>query len=156
MLLKFRNAGLEIRDVVNADGTIDQVPALNLEGEPILDENGNPTYRNKTEIYMNADQFVFSIAGNPAMKLSGLFDKETGKVDNIYLDVNGWVKAYGLEIWGERSEWQNGNRVIIPGTHQMNAKIDSNGNIYGWDAYLIMLICRMLMFRVLLRQIQEE
>lgn len=136
VLLKFRNAGLEIRDVVNADGTIDQVPALNLEGEPILDENGNPTYRNKTEIYMNADQFVFSIAGNPAMKLSGLFDKETGKVDNIYLDVNGWVKAYGLEIWGERSEWQNGNRVIIPGTHQMNAKIDSNGNIYGWDAYL--------------------
>lgn len=136
VLLKFRNAGLEIRDVVNTDGTIDQVPALNLEGEPILDENGNPTYRNKTEIYMNADQFVFSIAGNPAMKLSGLFDKETGKVDNIYLDVNGWVKAYELEIWGERSEWQNGNRVIIPGTHQMNAKIDSNGNIYGWDAYL--------------------
>lgn len=136
VLLKFRNAGLEIRDVVNADGTIDQVPALNLEGEPILDENGNPTYRNKTEIYMNADQFVFSIAGNPAMKLSGLFDKDTGKVDNIYLDVNGWVKAYGLEIWGERSEWQNGERVMIPGTHQMNAKIDSNGNIYGWDAYL--------------------
>lgn len=136
VLLKFRNAGLEIRDVVNEDGTIDQVPALNLEGEPILDENGNPTYRNKTEIYMNADQFVFSIAGNPAMKLSGLFDKDTGKVDNIYLDVNGWVKAYGLEIWGERSEWQNGERVMIPGTHQMNAKIDSNGNIYGWDAYL--------------------
>lgn len=136
ILLKFRNAGLEIRDVVNEDGTIDQVPALNLEGEPILDENGNPTYRNKTEIYMNADQFVFSIAGNPAMKLSGLFDKETGKVDNIYLDVNGWVKAYGLEIWGERSEWKNGNRVPVPGTHQINAKIDSNGNIYGQDAYL--------------------
>ena len=136
VLLKFRNAGLEIRDVVNEDGTVDQVPVLNLEGEPILDENGNPTYRNKTEIYMNADQFVFSIAGNPAMKLSGLFDKETGKVDNIYLDVNGWVKAYGLEIWGERSEWQNGNRVLVPGTHQMNAKIDSNGNIYGQDAYL--------------------
>lgn len=136
ILLKFRNAGLEIRDVVNEDGTIDQVPALNLEGEPILDENGNPTYRNKTEIYMNADQFVFSIAGNPAMKLSGLFDKETGKVDNIYLDVNGWVKAYGLEIWGERSEWrEDGTREPIPGTHQMNAKIDSNGNIYGWDAY---------------------
>lgn len=135
ILLKFRNAGLEIRDVVNADGTIDQVPALNLEGEPILDENGNPTYRNKTEIYMNADQFVFSIAGNPAMKLSGLFSDD-GKVNNIYLDVNGWVKAYGLEIWGERSEWrEDGTREPIPGTHQMNAKIDSNGNIYGWDAY---------------------
>jgi hypothetical protein len=135
ILLKFRNAGLEIRDVVNADGTIDQVPALNLEGEPILDENGNPTYRNKTEIYMNADQFVFSIAGNPAMKLSRLFSDD-GKVNNIYLDVNGWVKAYGLEIWGEQSEWrEDGTRVPIPGTHQMNAKIDSNGNIYGWDAY---------------------
>ena len=135
ILLKFRNAGLEIRDVVNADGTIDQVPALNLEGEPILDENGNPTYRNKTEIYMNADQFVFSIAGNPAMKLSGLFSDD-GKVNNIYLDVNGWVKAYGLEIWGEQSEWrEDGTRVPIPGTHRMNAKIDSNGNIYGWDAY---------------------
>lgn len=135
ILLKFRNAGLEIRDVVNEDGTIDQVPALNLEGEPILDENGNPTYRNKTEIYMNADQFVFSIAGNPAMKLSGLFSDD-GKVNNIYLDVNGWVKAYGLEIWGERSEWrEDGTREPIPGTHQMNAKIDSNGNIYGWDAY---------------------
>lgn len=135
ILLKFRNAGLEIRDVVNEDGTIDQVPALNLEGEPILDENGNPTYRNKTEIYMNADQFVFSIAGNPAMKLSGLFSDD-GKVNNIYLDVNGWVKAYGLEIWGEQSEWrEDGTRVPIPGTHQMNAKIDSNGNIYGWDAY---------------------
>lgn len=135
ILLKFRNAGLEIRDVVNEDGTIDQVPALNLEGEPILDENGNPTYRNKTEIYMNADQFVFSIAGNPAMKLSGLFSDD-GKVNNIYLDVNGWVKAYGLEIWGEQSEWrEDGTRVLIPGTYQMNAKIDSNGNIYGWDAY---------------------
>lgn len=135
ILLKFRNAGLEIRDVVNEDGTIDQVPALNLEGEPILDENGNPTYRNKTEIYMNADQFVFSIAGNPAMKLSGLFS-EDGKVNNIYLDVNGWVKAYGLEIWGEKSEWrEDGTREPIPGTHQMNAKINSNGNIYGWDAY---------------------
>lgn len=135
ILLKFRNAGLEIRDVVNEDGTIDQVPALNLEGEPILDENGNPTYRNKTEIYMNADQFVFSIAGNPAMKLSGLFS-EDGKVNNIYLDINGWVKAYGLEIWGEKSEWrEDGTREPIPGTHQMNAKIDSNGNIYGWDAY---------------------
>lgn len=135
ILLKFRNAGLEIRDVVNEDGTIDQVPALNLEGEPILDENGNPTYRNKTEIYMNADQFIFSIAGNPAMKLSGLFS-EDGKVNNIYLDVNGWVKAYGLEIWGEKSEWrEDGTREPIPGTHQMNAKIDSNGNIYGWDAY---------------------
>lgn len=135
ILIKFRDAGLEIRDVVNEDGTIDKVPALNLEGEPILDESGKPVYRNKTEIYMNADQFIFSIAGNPAMKLSGLFGDD-GKVNNIYLDVNGWVKAYGLEIWGEQSKWENGVRKPVPGTHQLNAKIDSNGNIYGQDAYL--------------------
>lgn len=132
IMLKFKMAGLIIRDVDPAE----QVPVIGLDGNPVLDENGNQVYRNKTEIYMNADQFIFSIAGNPAMKLSGLFDKETGKVDNIYLDVNGWVKAHGLEIWGEKSEWrEDGTRVPISGTYQMNAKIDSNGNIYGWDAY---------------------
>lgn len=132
IMLKFKMAGLIIRDVDPAE----QVPVIGLDGNPVLDENGNQVYRNKTEIYMNADQFIFSIAGNPAMKLSGLFDKETGKVNNIYLDVNGWVKANGLEIWGEKSEWrEDGTRVPISGTYQMNAKIDSNGNIYGWDAY---------------------
>ena len=132
IMLKFKMAGLIIRDVDPAE----QVPVIGLDGNPVLDENGNQVYRNKTEIYMNADQFIFSIAGNPAMKLSGLFDKETGKVDNIYLDVNGWVKANGLEIWGERSEWrEDGTREPISGTYQMNAKIDTNGNIYGWDAY---------------------
>lgn len=131
IMLKFKMAGLIIRDVDPAE----QVPVIGLDGNPVLDENGNQVYRNKTEIYMNADQFVFSIAGNPAMKLSGLFSDD-GKVNNIYLDVNGWVKANGLEIWGERSEWrEDGTREPIPGTYQMNAKIDSNGNIYGWDAY---------------------
>lgn len=131
IMLKFKMAGLIIRDVDPAE----QVPVIGLDGNPVLDENGNQVYRNKTEIYMNADQFVFSIAGNPAMKLSGLFSDD-GKVNNIYLDVNGWVKANGLEIWGERSEWrEDGTRGPIPGTYQMNAKIDTNGNIYGWDAY---------------------
>lgn len=131
IMLKFKMAGLIIRDVDPAE----QVPVIGLDGNPVLDENGNQVYRNKTEIYMNADQFVFSIAGNPAMKLSGLFSDD-GKVNNIYLDVNGWVKANGLEIWGERSEWrEDGTREPISGTYQMNAKIDSNGNIYGWDAY---------------------
>lgn len=131
IMLKFKMAGLIIRDVDPAE----QVPVIGLDGNPVLDENGNQVYRNKTEIYMNADQFVFSIAGNPAMKLSGLFSDD-GKVNNIYLDVNGWVKANGLEIWGERSEWrEDGTREPIPGTYQMNAKIDTNGNIYGWDAY---------------------
>lgn len=131
IMLKFKMAGLIIRDVDPAE----QVPVIGLDGNPVLDENGNQVYRNKTEIYMNADQFVFSIAGNPAMKLSGLFSDD-GKVNNIYLDVNGWVKANGLEIWGERSEWrEDGTREPISGTYQMNAKIDTNGNIYGWDAY---------------------
>lgn len=131
IMLKFKMAGLIIRDVDPAE----QVPVIGLDGNPVLDENGNQVYRNKTEIYMNADQFVFSIAGNPAMKLSGLFSDD-GKVNNIYLDVNGWVKANGLEIWGERSEWrEDGTREPISGTYQMNAKIDTNGNIYGRDAY---------------------
>lgn len=131
IMLKFKMAGLIIRDVDPAE----QVPVIGLDGNPVLDENGNQVYRNKTEIYMNADQFVFSIVGNPAMKLSGLFSDD-GKVNNIYLDVNGWVKANGLEIWGERSEWrEDGTREPISGTYQMNAKIDTNGNIYGWDAY---------------------
>lgn len=124
VLLKFRNAGLEIRDVVNADGTIDQVPALNLEGEPILDENGNPTYRNKTEIYMNADQFVFSIAGNPAMKLSGLFSTD-GKFQNALLDINGWIRANGIEVGtGNGSDFT------------ANFRVTQNGNVWAYDCYL--------------------
>ena len=112
VLLKFRNAGLEIRDVVNEDGTIDQVPALNLEGEPILDENGNPTYRNKTEIYMNADQFVFSIAGNPAMKLSGLFN-DNGQFQEALLDVNGWIQSNGLRIHGDSIGTSHIHTIVI-------------------------------------------
>lgn len=99
ILIKFRDAGLEIRDVVNADGTIDKVPALNLEGEPILDESGKPVYRNKTEIYMNADQFIFSIAGNPKMSLKALFNPTTGQIENTYLDVQGWIQSNGLYVY---------------------------------------------------------
>lgn len=130
ILLKFRNAGLEIRDVVNADGTIDQVPALNLEGEPILDENGNPTYRNKTEIYMNADQFVFSIAGNPAMKLSGLFNSN-GQIADTYLDVQGWVQTNGLYIYPK-------GFISNPLTPEKGAScyITDNGNFYANNAFI--------------------
>lgn len=148
VLLKFRNAGLEIRDVVNADGTIDQVPALNLEGEPILDENGNPTYRNKTEIYMNADQFVFSIAGNPAMKLSGLFN-DKGQFQEALLDINGWVQSRGLSIRGDEKSYRtpytprpdlgtgiytdtNGDYVTEEG-YYINSFINTKGNLYARD-----------------------
>lgn len=150
VLLKFRNAGLEIRDVVNADGTIDQVPALNLEGEPILDENGNPTYRNKTEIYMNADQFVFSIAGNPAMKLSGLFN-DKGQFQGELLDINGWVQSRGLSIRGDEKSYRtpytprpdlgtgiytdtNGDYVTEEG-YYINSFINTKGNLYARDGY---------------------
>lgn len=150
VLLKFRNAGLEIRDVVNADGTIDQVPALNLEGEPILDENGNPTYRNKTEIYMNADQFVFNIAGNPAMKLSGLFN-DKGQFQEALLDINGWVQSRGLSIRGDEKSYStpytsrpdlgtgiytdiNGDYVTEEG-YYINSFINTKGNLYARDGY---------------------
>lgn len=150
MLLKFRNAGLEIRDVVNADGTIDQVPALNLEGEPILDENGNPTYRNKTEIYMNADQFVFNIAGNPAMKLSGLFN-DKGQFQEALLDINGWVQSRGLSIRGDEKSYRtpytprpdlgtgiytdtNGDYVTEEG-YYINSFINTKGDLYARDGY---------------------
>lgn len=150
VLLKFRNAGLEIRDVVNADGTIDQVPALNLEGEPILDENGNPTYRNKTEIYMNADQFVFNIAGNPAMKLSRLFN-DKGQFQEALLDINGWVQSRGLSIRGDEKSYRtpytprpdlgtgiytdtNGDYVTEEG-YYINSFINTKGNLYARDGY---------------------
>lgn len=150
VLLKFRNAGLEIRDAVNADGTIDQVPALNLEGEPILDENGNPTYRNKTEIYMNADQFVFNIAGNPAMKLSGLFN-DKGQFQEALLDINGWVQSRGLSIRGDEKSYRtpytprpdlgtgiytdtNGDYVTEEG-YYINSFINTKGNLYARDGY---------------------
>lgn len=150
VLLKFRNAGLEIRDVVNADGTINQVPALNLEGEPILDENGNPTYRNKTEIYMNADQFVFNIAGNPAMKLSGLFN-DKGQFQEALLDINGWVQSRGLSIRGDEKSYRtpytprpdlgtgiytdtNGDYVTEEG-YYINSFINTKGNLYARDGY---------------------
>lgn len=150
ILLKFRNAGLEIRDVVNGDGTIDQVPALNLEGEPILDEQGNPTYRNKTEIYMNADQFVFGIAGNPAMKLSGLFN-DKGQFQEALLDINGWIQSRGLSIREDKKSSRTpythrpdlGTGIYIDSSgdyvteegYYINSFINTKGNLYARDGY---------------------
>lgn len=118
ILLKFKNAGLEIRDV----NPIVQVPALNLDGTPILDENGNPTYRNKTEIYMNADQFIFSITGNPAMKLSGLFNDKTGQFQEALLDVQGAIQSRELNVGHE-----------VNGKFEVFFKVSKGGNIWAQD-----------------------
>ena len=133
ILLKFKNAGLEIKETLNDEG--EKIPVLDENGEPVLDKDGNPVY--ETSISMNADKFYFYIGDKLAMTLGKMFDKTTGKLDNILLDINGWVKANGLEIWGQRSEWKpDGTRELVPDTYQLNAKIDQNGDIYGQDAYL--------------------
>lgn len=133
ILLKFKNAGLEIKETLNDEG--EKIPVLDENGEPVLDKDGNPVY--ETSISMNADKFYFYIGGKLAMTLGKMFDKTTGKLDNVLLDINGWVKVNGLEIWGQRSEWKpDGSRELVPDTYQLNAKIDQNGDIYGQDAYL--------------------
>lgn len=133
ILLKFKNAGLEIKETLNDKG--EKIPVLDENGEPVLDKDGNPVY--ETSISMNADKFYFYIGDKLVMTLGKMFDKTTGKLDNILLDINGWVKANGLEIWGQRSEWKpDGSRELVPDTYQLNAKIDQNGDIYGQDAYL--------------------
>lgn len=111
ILLKFKNAGLTIRDVPERNSAGDivldpegnpvyvQVPSIDMEGNPILDEFGKPIYTNKTEIYMNADQFIFSIAGNPTMSLKALFNPTTGQIENTYLDVQGWIQSNGLYVY---------------------------------------------------------
>lgn len=133
ILLKFKNAGLEIKETLNDEG--EKIPVLDENGEPVLDKDGNPVY--ETSISMNADKFYFYIGDKLAMTLGKMFDKTTGKLDNVLLDINGWVKANGLEIWGQRSEWKpDGTRGLVPDTYQLNAKIDQNGDIYGQDAYL--------------------
>lgn len=133
ILLKFKNAGLEIKETLNGEG--EKIPVLNENGEPVLDKDGNPVY--ETSISMNADKFYFYIGDKLAMTLGKMFDKTTGKLDNVLLDINGWVKVNGLEVWGQRSEWKpDGTRELVPDTYQLNAKIDQNGDIYGQDAYL--------------------
>lgn len=133
ILLKFKNAGLEIKETLNDEG--EKIPVLDENGEPVLDKDGNPVY--ETSISMNADKFYFYIGDKLAMTLGKMFDKTTGKLDNVLLDINGWVKVNGLEVWGQRSEWKpDGTRKLVPDTYQLNAKIDQNGDIYGRDAYL--------------------
>ncbi len=120
IMLKFKMAGLIIRDVEPTE----KVPVIGLDGKPVLNENGNQVYRNKTEIYMNADQFVFNIAGNPAMKLSGLFNGN-GQFQNALLDINGWIRTNGIEVGtGNGSDFS------------ANFKVTQNGNLWAYDCHI--------------------
>lgn len=120
IMLKFKMAGLTIRDVSPAE----KVPVIGLDGKPVLDENGNQVYRNKTEIYMNADQFVFNIAGNNAMKLSGLFN-DNGQFENALLDINGWIRSNGIQVGtGNGSDFT------------ANFKVTPNGNMWAYDCHI--------------------
>lgn len=120
ILLKFKMAGLTIRDVSPAE----KVPVIGLDGKPVLDENGNQVYRNKTEIYMNADQFVFNIAGNNAMKLSGLFNSN-GQFENALLDINGWIRLNGIQVGTGNGE-----------DFTANFKVTQNGNMWAYDCHI--------------------
>lgn len=126
ILLKFKMAGLTIRDVSPAE----KVPVIGLDGKPVLDENGNQVYRNKTEIYMNADQFIFSIAGNPTMSLKALFNPETGQIENRYLDVQGWIQSNGLYVYpkGYVSDPNNPTKGAV-------SYITDNGRLVANNAY---------------------
>lgn len=120
ILLKFKMAGLTIRDVSPAE----KVPVIGLDGKPVLDENGNQVYRNKTEIYMNADQFVFNIAGNNAMKLSGLFNSN-GQFENALLDINGWIRSNGIQVGTGNGE-----------DFTANFKVTQNGNMWAYGCHI--------------------
>lgn len=120
ILLKFKMAGLTIRDV----SPTEKVPVIGLDGKPVLDENGNQVYRNKTEIYMNADQFVFNIAGNNAMKLSGLFN-DNGQFENALLDINGWIRSNGIQVGTGNGE-----------DFTANFKVTQNGNMWAYDCHI--------------------
>lgn len=126
ILLKFKMAGLTIRDV----SPVQQVPVIGLDGKPVLDEDGNQVYRNKTEIYMNADQFIFSIAGNPTMSLKALFNPETGQIENRYLDVQGWIQSNGLYVYpkGYVSDPNNPTKGAV-------SYITDNGRLVANNAY---------------------
>lgn len=126
ILLKFKMAGLTIRDV----SPVQQVPVIGLDGKPVLDEDGNQVYRNKTEIYMNADQFIFSIAGNPTMSLKALFNSETGQIENRYLDVQGWIQSNGLYVYpkGYVSDPNNPTEGAV-------SYITDNGRLVANNAY---------------------
>lgn len=117
ILLKFKNAGLEIKETLNDEG--EKIPVLDENGEPVLDKDGNPVY--ETSISMNADKFYFYIGDKLAMTLGKMFNDD-GRIQGSLLDVQGAVQSRGLYIKNKQGE--------------LTCIITEEGNLYARNAFL--------------------
>lgn len=117
ILLKFKNAGLEIKETLNDEG--EKIPVLDENGEPILDKDGNPVY--ETSISMNADKFYFYIGDKLAMTLGKMFNDD-GRIQGSLLDVQGAVQSRGLYIKNKQGE--------------LTCIITEEGDLYARNAFL--------------------
>ena len=117
ILLKFKNAGLEIKETLNDKG--EKIPVLDENGEPVLDKDGNPVY--ETSISMNADKFYFYIGDKLAMTLGKMFNDD-GRIQGSLLDVQGAVQSRGLYIKNKQGE--------------LTCIITEEGDFYARNAFL--------------------
>lgn len=117
ILLKFKNAGLEIKETLNDEG--EKIPVLDENGEPVLDKDGNPVY--ETSISMNADKFYFYIGDKLAMTLGKMFGDD-GRIQGSLLDVQGAVQSRGLYIKNKQGE--------------ITCVITEEGDFYARNAFL--------------------
>lgn len=117
ILLKFKNAGLEIKETLNNEG--EKIPVLDENGEPVLDKDGNPVY--ETSISMNADKFYFYIGDKLAMTLGKMFNDD-GRIQGSLLDVQGAVQSRGLYIKNKQGE--------------LTCIITEEGDLYARNAFL--------------------
>lgn len=117
ILLKFKNAGLEIKETLNDEG--EKIPVLDENGEPVLDKDGNPVY--ETSISMNADKFYFYIGDKLAMTLGKMFNDD-GRIQGSLLDVQGAVQSRGLYIKNKQGE--------------LTCMITEEGDLYARNAFL--------------------
>lgn len=117
ILLKFKNAGLEIKETLNDEG--EKIPVLDENGEPVLDKDGNPVY--ETSISMNADKFYFYIGDKLAMTLGKMFNDD-GRIQGSLLDVQGAVQSIGLYIKNKQGE--------------LTCIITEEGDLYARNAFL--------------------
>lgn len=117
ILLKFKNAGLEIKETLNDKG--EKIPVLDENGEPVLDKDGNPVY--ETSISMNADKFYFYIGDKLAMTLGKMFNDD-GRIQGSLLDVQGAVQSRGLYIKNKQGE--------------LTCIITEEGDLYARNAFL--------------------
>lgn len=117
ILLKFKNAGLEIKETLNDEGK--KIPVLDENGEPVLDKDGNPVY--ETSISMNADKFYFYIGDKLAMTLGKMFNDD-GRIQGSLLDVQGAVQSRGLYIKNKQGE--------------LTCIITEEGDLYARNAFL--------------------